>query len=153
MNSNDTAKLVSHTADCISQLKKKGVIQSTEDIPLAYAKWFCAQHLLIELVSDVSQQTGYDAHSKFGERIQIIKKLGSDTNFTATFNDVSLNGIDYLLVVFMEEKNWQITSIYQISRDIFSRFIYDDQTIIQWCRELRSLSVQVYPVDKDTLLL
>lgn len=152
MNTNDIAKLVSHTADCISQLKKKGVIRSTEDIPLAYAKWFCAQHLFIELVSHESQQTGFDAQSKFGERIQIIKKFGSDTNFNTTFSDVGFNGIDYLLVVFMEEKNWQIKSIYQILRDILTRFIYDDQTIIQWCGELRSLSVQVYPLDKNTLL-
>ena len=152
MNANNIAQLISHTADCIYQLKKKGVIQSTEDIPFAYAKWFCAQHLPIKLVSHESQQTGYDAHTKFGERIQIIKKLGFDTNFNATFSDVDLNGIDYLLVVFMKEKNWQIKSIYQISRDTLSRFIYDDQRIIQWCRELRSLSVQVYPLDNNTLL-
>jgi hypothetical protein len=99
-----------------------------------------------------SQQTGYDAHSKFDERIQIIKKLSSDTNFNATFSDVCLNSIDYLLAVFMEEKTWQITSIYQIPRDTLSRFI-DDQKIIQWCGELRSLSLQVYPLDKNTLLL
>lgn len=153
MNPNDIAKLVFLTADCISQLEKEGVLRSTEDIPLAYAKWFCAQHLSIELVSHESQQTSYDAISKFGEHIQIIKKLGSDTNFSATFSDVRLKSIDYLLVVFMEEKNWQIKSIYQISRDTLSDFICDDQTLIRWCGELRSLSVQVYPVDENTLFL
>jgi hypothetical protein len=153
VNPNDIAKLVFLTADCISQLEEEGVLRSTEDIPLAYAKWFCAQHLSIELVSHESQQTSYDAISKFGEHIQIIKKLGSDTNFSATFSDVRLKSIDYLLVVFMEEKNWQIKSIYQISRDTLSDFICDDQTLIRWCGELRSLSVQVYPVDENTLFL
>lgn len=152
MNSNDISKLVAHTANCIRQLKNKGVIQSTENIPLAYARWFCAQSLPIELVAS-SQQTGYDAHSKFGDRIQIIMKLSSDTNFEATFSTMCLNCIDYLLLVFMEEETWQIKSIYQIPRDTLLQFAHNDRATIQWCGELRSLSVQVYPIDENTLLL
>jgi hypothetical protein len=94
----------------MAQLKKIGVIQSTVDIPLAYAKWFCAQYLSLELVPS-SPQVGYDARSKYGYRIQIKKQTSSDTNFESTFDDVCLNSIDYLFIVFMDEKTWKIKSI------------------------------------------
>jgi len=148
----DVTQLIAQTAACIAQLKKIGVIQSTDDIPLAYAKWFSAQHLSLELVAS-SPQIGYDARSKYGDRIQIKKQLGSDTNFEATFGDVHLNSIDYLVIIFMAEKTWGITSIYQVPRDILLRFVNSDQTTFQWCGELRSLSLQVYPWDDNTILL
>jgi hypothetical protein len=100
-----------------------------------------------------SPQIGYDARSKYGDRIQIKKQLSSDTNFEATFGDVHLNSIDYLFIIFMAEKTWGITSIYQVPRDILLRFVNNDQTTFQWCGELRSLSLQVYPWDDNTILL
>lgn len=152
MSSEDVTQLIAQTAECIVQLKKMGVIQRTDDIPLAYAKWFCAHHLSLELVAS-SPQVGYDARSKYGDRVQIKKQLRSDTNFEATFGDVCLNCIDYLFIVFMDEKTWEIVSIYQVSRDILIRFVNNEQTTFQWCGELRSLSLQVYPWDDNTLLL
>ena len=65
-----------------------------------------------------------------------------------------MDEFDYLFVVFMDEKSWMINSIYKVSYDVVKDFLsIDKKKRFEWRRESRSLSLQIYPDEDNTITL
>ena len=143
-------KLINKIATLTNQLQKIGVIKSGNEITSDFPKWFCSIEFGLELCD--KNKSGYDAISKFGERIQIKSTLGSDIDFKIDFNGINVDEVDYLLVVFMNDTTWMIDSIYKVNKDVLTNFLSNDlDKKFEWRRESRSLSEQIYPNDENTL--
>ena len=139
-------------AELKNRLRDLGVIRSVDNITDDYAKWFYSQKFGLELFEE--GEFGYDAISKYGEKVQIISKIGSDIDFEITFDGVQANKLDYLIAVFINEQTWMIESIYKISKAVIKKFLSNDQLRkFEWCRESRSLSLQLYPDDENMIFL
>jgi len=148
----EVRKIIFQMSGLMNRLRDLGVIRSVDKITDDYAKWFCSHKFGLELCDD--GEFGYDAISKYGEKVQIISKTGSDINFEITFDGIRANELDYLIVVFTNEQTWMIDSIYKISKDVVKKFLcYDQPKKLEWCRESRSLSLQLYPYDDNTIFL
>ena len=99
------------------------------------------------------ENQGYYGHSIFNERIKIVSKIGTDTNFESIFDGIFIEKFDYLFVVFINEKTWMIDSIYKVPSNVVKDFLsFDQKNSFQWKREARSLSLQIYP-DEDNMIL
>ncbi|MEJ2241955.1 MAG: hypothetical protein P8Y18_07415 [Candidatus Bathyarchaeota archaeon] len=132
-----------------NQLQELGVLQGGDQICSDYAKWFCSVKFDLELCD--RKKLGYDAFSKFGKRVQIESRLGSDVDFSIRF-DIQGDAFDYLLLVFVNESTWMIDSIYKVSHGIVTKFLICDQkSKFEWKRESRSLSEQLYPDEENML--
>ena len=143
-------KLINEIATLTNRLQKLGVIKSGNEITSDYPKWFCSVKFGLELCD--RNKSGYDAISKFGNRIQIKSTLGSDIDFKTDFDGIQVDEVDYLLVVFMNETTWMIDSIYKVNQDVLKNFLSNDpDKKFEWRRESRSLSLQLYPDDDNTL--
>jgi hypothetical protein len=143
-------KLIIETAKLINRLQDLGVVQSGDKISSDYAKWFCSVKFGLELCD--KSKFGYDALSKFDKRIQIKSRVGSDIDFKTNIDEIQVNEFDYLLIVFINEATWMIDSIYKVTHDVVNRFLsYDQDNRFEWRRESRSLSLQLYPDEDNTL--
>jgi hypothetical protein len=144
----EVEKIMLQIAELKNQLKEFGVLHSGDQISSDYAKWFCSVKFDLDLCD--KNKKGYDALSQFGKRIQIKCRLGSDIDFKTNFE--IQEDFDYLLIVFINETTWMIDSIYKVSRDVVTKFLsnYRDKKF-QWRRESRSLSLQLYPEEENTL--
>jgi hypothetical protein len=147
----DEAKsLILQMAELKNRLRDLGVIRSEGEITVGYAEWFCSKKFDLELCS--GGEVGYDALSKHGERVVIRSRVGSDIDFTVTFDGIGLGEFDYLLVVFVDERSWMIDAVYRVSMDVVEEFLgADPARRFMWKRESRSLSLQVYPDDENML--
>lgn len=146
----EAENLVLQIAELKNRLKELGVIRGDGKITAGYAEWFCSKKFDLELCS--GGELGYDALSKHGERVQIKSRIGSDTDFTVTFDGIRLGEFDYLLVVFVNEKSWMIDAVYKVSHDVVAEFVSADPARrFRWRRRSRSLSLQVYP-DAENML-
>lgn len=142
---------ISQIAKLRNKLKDLAVIRSDSNIPDAYAKWFCSKKYGLQL-SDQEKRC-YDGVSKFGEKVLIRSRVGSDTDFGITFDDVCLEVFDFLFLVFINNHSWMIDSVYKVSRGVVGQFlVFDSPNSFRWCGESRSLSLQLYP-DEDNMLL
>lgn len=133
------------------QLKKLGIVRQEYKIPDDYAKWFCLHKYSLE--SRKKENHGCFAVSKFGEKIQIRSRIGSDINFPQNFDNIDLNKIDYLIIVFMNKETWMIDSIYKVSHKTLKDFFDFKQLSFNWNRESRSLSLQLYPEEDNMISL
>ena len=148
----EVKELILQIAELKNNLQERGVIRSEDKITADYAKWFCSKKFGLELCSE--GHFSYDARSKFDERVQIKSRMGSDTDFTITFDGLRLDDFDYLLIVFMNNKTWMIDSIYKVSIDVVRRFLsYDQDNRFEWRGESRSLSLQLYPDEDNTIMM
>ena len=146
----EVRKLISQMAELKNRLRNLGVIRSADNITDDYAKWFCSHKFGLELCD--KGEFGYDALSKYGEKVQIKSKIGSDIDFEIAFDGIRVNEIDYLFAIFISEEPWMIDSIYKISHDVVKNFLSNDQVRkFEWRRESRSLSLQLYP-DEDNMI-
>ncbi|MEJ2241313.1 MAG: hypothetical protein P8Y18_04125 [Candidatus Bathyarchaeota archaeon] len=143
--------IVSKIAELSIQLNKLGIISQNCKIPDDYAKWFCLHKFSLKL-SD-KENSGYFAISKFGEKVQIRSKIGSDIDFTLSFDNLFLNEFDYLLIVFINKETWMIDSIYKVSHDTLKDFFNSKNSSFKWNRESRSLSLQVYPEEDNRITI
>ena len=135
-----------------NRLQEMGVVRSEDKIISDYAEWFCSFKLGIELCNE--SKLGYDALSKFGERIQIKSRIGSDIDFKIAFDGIRVNEFDYLLVTFINMTTWMIDSIYKVSHEVVKRFLSNDKDKrFKWTRESRSLSLQLYPGDDNMIVM
>ena len=126
-------------------------IGKDDSITNGYAKWFCSKKYNLKITEKEKQ--GYYGHSRFNERIKIVSKIGTDTNFESIFYGILIEKFDYLFVVFINEKTWMIDSIYKVPCNIVKDFLsLDQKNSFQWKREARSLSMQIYP-DEDNMIL
>ena len=143
----EVKELILQIAELKNNLQERGVIRSEGKITADYAKWFCSKKFGLELCSQ--RDFSYDALSKFDERVQIKSRMGSDTDFSITFDGLCLDDFDYLFIVFMNENTWMIDSIYKVSQNIVRNFLsVDPPRRFKWCGESRSLSLQMY-LDED----
>ena len=133
-----------------NQLQKMGVVKSDEKIVTDYAEWFCSVKFGLELCD--KSKFGYEALSKFGKKILIRSKIGSDIDFKTNFDDFQVEEFDYLLIVFINGTTWMIDSIYKVARHVVTEFLTSDRDKkFEWRRESRSLSLQLYP-DAENML-
>ena len=146
----EAKKLISQIAKLKNQLRELGVIRSEGKITDNYAEWFCSNKFGLELCD--RNESGYDALSKYGEKVQIKSITGSDIDFEITFNGIRVNEFDYLFVVFINEVTWMIDSVYRVTHDVVKKFLSTDCVKrFEWRRESRSLSLQLYP-DEDNMI-
>ena len=145
----EARKLVSQIAQLKNRLRDLGVIRNKKKIMDNYAEWFCSKKFNLDLRDP--KKGGYDALSKFGERIRIKVTTASDIDFGLTFDKIGEDDFDYLLIVFINNETWMISSIYRISFDTIQKFLADGR--FTWNREFRSLSLQVYPDEDNTIFL
>ena len=150
-NLDEAQNIVSKIAELNNRLKELGLVNQICRIPEDYAKWFCLHKYSLE--SSNNDNLEYIAVSKYGEKVQIKSKIGSDIDFPLIFNDVRLKRIDYLLIVFMNKETWMIDSIYKVSHNIVKDFFDSKQLSFKWNRESRSLSLQLYPEDDNMIIL
>lgn len=157
MNSNENKitelaevkKLILQMASLKNQLQELGVVKNSEKILSDYAEWFCSVKFGLELCN--TNKIGYDALSKFGKKILIKSKVGSDIDFEIDF-EIQLGVFDYLFIVFIDETTWIIDSVYRVSYDIVTKFLNTDlDKKFEWRRESRSLSLQLHPSEENTL--
>ena len=145
-------KVIFQMAELKNQLKELGVIRSEGKIFDDYAEWFCSIKFGLDLCD--KSEFVYDAVSKYGEKVQIKSKIGSDIDFEITFDELLVNEFDYLLIVFINEVTWMIESIYKVSHDVVKKFLSTDQVRKFECRrESRSLSLQLYPDENNMIFL
>ena len=148
----EARKLIFQMAELKNRLQGLGVFRSEGKITDCYAKWFCSHKFGLELCD--KGEFGYDALSKYGEKVQIKSKTGSDIDFEITFDEIEVNKFDYLFVVFINEVTWMIDSIYKVSHDIVKKFLSNDQVRnFEWRKESRSLSIQLYPDENNMIFL
>lgn len=146
----EAQNLILQMADLKNKLKDAGVIRSEETLIADYSEWFCSKKFDLELCNN--GELGYDAVSKFGDKVQISSRIGSDTDFNITFDGIRLGELDYLLAVFINGKSWMIEAIYRVSHEIVKEFLSSDPAQkFRWKRRSRSLSLQVYP-DAENML-
>jgi len=127
-------------------------IGKDDSITNGYAKWFCSKKYYLKLTEKEKQ--GYYGHSRFNERIKIVSKIGTDTNFESIFYGIFIEKFDYLFVVFINEKTWMIDSIYKVTCNVVKDFLsLDQKNSFQWKREARSLSLQIYPDENNMILI
>jgi len=144
-------ELISQMAKVKNRLQELNVIRNECEITAGYTKWFCSKKYGLELCN--SEDLGYDALSKYGEKIQIKGKIGSDIDFRITFDGIHLNDLDYLFAVFIDEKTWMIDSIYKVPHNVVKDFLtVDPPRRFKWRGESRSLSLQLYP-DEDNMII
>jgi len=145
-------KLVVQIASLNNQLKELGVVRSESRIVDDYVEWFCSNKFGLALCD--KGKFGYDAVTKYGEKVQIKTKKGSDIDFKLSFDGIRLSEFDYLFVVFIDELTWMIDSIYKVSNEVVKQFLSTDQKkSFEWRRESRSLSLQLYPNEDNTIFL
>jgi len=148
----EARKLILKMAELKNRLKELGVIRSEGNITAGYAEWFCSKKYCLDLCP--RGEFGYDALSKYGERIQIKSRTGLETDFKITFDGIRVDELDYLFAVFINEKTWMIDSIYKVSHDVVKAFLSTDQARkFKWRGESRSLSLQIYPDENNMILL
>ena len=148
----EAKKLISQMARIKNRLRKLEVIRSDDKIIDDYAKWFCSHKFGLELVD--KSEFGYDAISKYGEKVQIKSKIGSDIDFDTTFDEIEVNELDYLLTVFINGETWMIDSVYKVSQNLTKKFLSNDQVKkFEWKGESRSLSLQLYPNENNMIFL
>jgi len=146
----EARKLICEIAELKNRLQELGVVKSGSEIISDYAKWFCSVKFGLELCD--KNKFGHDAFSKFGKRIQIKIRVGSDIDFKNNFDEIQVDEFDYLLIVFIDETTWMIDSIYKVAQDVVTKFLSNDQDKkFEWRRESRSLSEQLYPDENNTL--
>jgi len=127
-------------------------IGKDDSITNGYAKWFCSKKYNLKITEKEKQ--GYYGHSRFNERIKIVSKIGTDTNFESIFYGIFIEKFDYLFVVFINEKTWMIDSIYKVTCNVVKDFLsLDQKNSFQWKREARSLSLQIYPDENNMILI
>ena len=143
--------IVSKIAELSIQLHKLGIITHNCKIPDDYTKWFCLHKFSLKMSK--IENSGYFAISKFGEKVQIRSKIGSDIDFTLSFDDIFLNEFDYLLIVFINKETWMIDSIYKVSHHTLKDFFNSKNSSFKWSRESRSLSLQLYPEEDNMITL
>lgn len=142
-------KLIFQMANLKNQLQELGVVKDSDNILSDYAMWFCSVKFGLELCN--KNKIGCDALSKFGKRILIKSKVGSDIDFEIDF-EIQLGDFDYLFIVFIDEITWMIDSVYRVSFDIVIKFLNTDLgKKFEWRRESRSLSLQLFPSEENTL--
>ena len=142
--------LISNIVKVRKRLLELG-IGKDDSITNGYAKWFCSKKYNLKITEKEKQ--GYYGHSRFNERIKIVSKIGTDTNFESIFYGIFIEKFDYLFVVFINEKTWMIDSIYKVNCSVVKDFLsLDQKNSFQWKREARSLSLQIYP-DEDNMIL
>ncbi len=145
----EVEKIIVQMAKLYNQLTELGVLQSGDQISSEYAKWFCSVKFGLELGE--KNKLGYNAFSKFGNRIKIKSRLISDINFETRF-EIQEDAFDYLLIVFLNETTWMIDSIYKVPKSIVTKFLNNDKSKeFEWKRESRSLSEQLYPDEENML--
>ena len=148
----EVRELILQMAELKKSLQEGGVIRSEGKITADYAKWFCSKKFSLDLCT--REDYSYDALSKYGERVQIKSRTGSDIDFRITFDGIRLDEFDYLLAVFIDEKTWMINSIYKVSHNVVKDFLTIDPTRkFKWCGESRSLSLQLYPDENNMIFL
>jgi hypothetical protein len=141
--------LIFQMANLKNQLQELGIIKNSDNVLSGYAEWFCSVKFGLELCN--KNEIGYDALSNFEKRILIKSKVGSDINFEIDF-EIRLDNFDYLFIVFIDENTWMIDSVYSVSFDIVTKFLNTDLgKKFEWRRESRSLSLQLYPSEENTL--
>ena len=146
----EVRKLIFEIAKLKNRLQDLGVVNSGGKITSEYAKWFCSFKFGLELCD--KNKFGYDAISKFGKRIKIKSRVGSDIDFKANFEIQAVDEFDYLLIVFMNETTWMIDSVYKVAKDTVTKFLSNERDRkFEWRRESRSLSEQLYPDEDNTL--
>ena len=145
----EVKQLILQMANIKNQLQEFGVVRKPDKILSDYAKWFCSIKFGLELWN--KNKSGYDAISKFGKKILIKSKVGSDIDFEIDF-EIQLDAFDYVFIVFINEKSWMIDSVYSVSYDIVTKFLNNNlNKKFEWRRESRSLSLQLYPDEENTL--
>ena len=142
----EAKKLISQIAQLKNRLQGLGVIRSKKRIIYEYAEWFCSKKFNLDMCDG---EVGYDALTKFRERVRIKVKTASDIDFGLTFDQIDLDDFDYLFVVFINGQTWMISAIYRVSNDTIQKFFADGR--FTWNRESRSLSLQLYPNDENTI--
>lgn len=146
----EAQKLVFQIAALNNRLKELGIVKSEGKIVDEYVEWFCSYKFGLDLCD--KDKIGYDAVSKYGDKVQIKTKKGSDIDFKISFDGIHINEFDYLFVVFINEVTWMIDSIYKVSNKVVKQFLSSDQEKrFEWRRESRSLSLQIYP-DEDNMI-
>ena len=146
----EVKEIIFKIANLNNKLKDLGVVKGGDKIVSDYAKWFCSNKFGLEL-SD-KKEFGYDALSKYGKKIQIKSIFGSDIDFQINISEIQVDEIDSLLIVFINEKTLMIDSIYQVSHDVITKFLSNNQDkTFEWRRESRSLSLQLYPEEDNEL--
>lgn len=142
----EARKLISQIAQLKNRLQGLGVIRSKKKIIHDYAEWFCSKKFNLDIRDG---EVGYDALTKLGERVRIMVKTASDIDFGLTFDQSGLDDFDYLFAVFINDQTWMISAIYRVSFDTIQKFFVDGT--FTWNRESRSLSLQLYPYDDNTI--
>ena len=146
----EVQNLILQIAELKNKLKNIGVIRSKERIIAEYAEWFCSKKYDLELCD--KEKVGYNAVSKFGDKYQIKSRIGSDIDFNVTFDMIRFGEVDFLLLVFINDKSWMIDSIYRVSSEVVKVLVSAHSTQkFEWTRRSRSLSLQVYPDSENTL--
>jgi hypothetical protein len=145
----EVKQLILQMSSLKNQLQKLGVVKNSDEFLSDYAKWFCSVKFGLELCNE--NKNGYDAVSKFGKKILIKSKVGSDIDFEIDFQ-IELGVFNYLFIVFIDEITWMIDSVYRVAYDIVTKFLNTDlDKKFEWRRESRSLSLQLYPDEENTL--
>ena len=150
LNLEETKELVLKIVESKKRLLEFGIIRKGDEITNGYARWFCAKKYDLKLND---KEVGFSGLSRFKEKVKIVSRIGVDTNFESTFDGIQIEMFDYLFIVFINEKNWMIEAIYKLSCDIVKDFLdLDQRNIFTWKREARSLSLQIYPDEKNMIL-
>ena len=133
LNFEEAKELVQKIAELKNQLMDFGIIRKRDEITNGYARWFCSKKYDLKLND---KEVGYSGFSRFKERVKIVSRIGVDTNFENSFDGIQIEMFDYLFIVFINEKNCMIESIYKLSCDIVKDFLnLDQRNIFEWKRE------------------
>ena len=147
----EAGKLVAQTKKMVNQLQELKVIKNECSIITDYARWFCSKKYSLKLCD--KDKFSYDALSRFDEKIVIKSKIGSEIDFTTTFDGLC-SEFDFLYAVFIDKKTWMISSVYKVSHKVVTDFLtLDSAKRFKWCGESRSLSLQLYPDEENSIFL
>lgn len=140
----EAKKILEEFENVKNRLKDLGILRG--ELALGgYFEWFCAKIFQLAL-ADSQVQSGYDAVTKTGERVQIKSRKERASGNSFDFRpDRPLQGFDYLYAVFYSNK-YNVTRVYKIPHSyVKSRLQAGNR--FRWNRQVEDecSMLQIYP--------
>jgi len=111
--------LVVTICEAIRALKDLRIERVQVTLP-GYIEWKVCRILNLKRAGSLIRE-GYDAEDKRGRKYQVKYRTG-DENKSTGFDNIKLGKFDFLLCVFIDEKNFKIKSIYKVPHNTVKRY-------------------------------
>lgn len=130
-------KILQEVGKAKIELRNLGVIR-TEKFESDVMEWFTAKQLGLKL-AESSVNKGFDATDDDGNTYQIKSRGNSDFDSTS-FDSKSMEGFDFLLCVFYNPIDYEITRIYKANRSTVNRLtnVNKKNVRFRWTKETKN---------------